>query len=151
MIIRRDTREQLPLKFDCETQITKLDFGDYSCVLSDGYVVPVVFERKSVGDLFGTLSSGYDRFKNEIIRCQEAKFKMILLIEGSLTKVGKGIKHSKRNGDSVLSQVFTLFCKYGIFPAFCKDPTEASQYVQHFFMAYEKKYLIRKNSEKIDE
>ncbi len=148
MILRIDTREQTAIKFNgIETLRTKLDFADYSCVLSDGFVVPVVFERKSVNDLYGTLSSGYDRFKAEIIRCQQANFRMILIIEGTLTKVSRGIKHSKRSPDSLLSQVFTLFCKYGIIPVFCKDPDEAAQYITLFYQAYEKKYLINKNQQ----
>jgi ERCC4-type nuclease len=146
MLIRVDTREQTPLKFECETVTIKLDFADYSCVLSDGYVVPVVFERKSVADLYGTMAAGYSRFKNEIIRCQEAKFRMILLIEGSLTKVSKGIKHSQRNPESLLAQVFTLWVKYGIFPVFAKDPEEAAKYILLFYTAYEKKYLLNRNT-----
>lgn len=144
--IIQDSREQIPLQFTCKAVVQKLDFGDYSCVLDDGFIVPVAVERKEISDLFSTLTHQYDRFKNEIIRCQEAKFKMILLIEGSLTKVSKGIKHSKRPGDSVLAQIFTLWVKYGIFPVFAKDAIEAATYVEYFFKAYEKKYLIKKNS-----
>ena len=147
MIIRVDTREQAELKFEgIEVVKTKLDFADYSCVLSDGFVVPIVFERKSIGDLFGTLSSGYERFKREVMRCREARFKMFVIVEGSLLKVSKGTKHSSRSGDSVLSQLFTIFVKYGVFPVFCKDASEASKYVELFYTAYEKKYWVEKNS-----
>lgn len=150
MTIIQDSREQTPFKFiDINVEVKKLDVGDYSCVLSDGFVVPVVFERKSVCDLYGTLSSGYDRFKNEIIRSQDLGLRMILIIEGTLTKVSKGIKHSKRDPESLLAQTFTLFCKYGIIPVFCKDAEEAAKYITLFYQAYEKKYLINKNS-KID-
>lgn len=147
MTIIQDTREQTPIKFTgVEVAVRKLDFGDYGCHLSDDHFVPVVWERKSVGDLFGTLSSGYDRFKCEIIRCQEAKFRMILLIEGTLTKVARGTKHSSRSGESVLAQTMTLFVKYGIIPVFAKDPEEAAKYITLFYTAYEKKYWVDKNS-----
>lgn len=147
MKIIRDTREQRGLEFSgIEVVDKKLDFADYGCVLEDGHIVPINFERKSVADLFCTLTGGYDRFKCEIIRCQEAKFRMILIIEGTLTKVGKGIKHSKRPPEALLSQVFTLFVRYKIIPVFCKDPQEASRYITLFYKAYEKNYLIEKNS-----
>lgn len=149
MIIIRDTREQAKLLFSSEIEVIdkKLDFGDYGCELADGHVVPIVFERKSVNDLFGTLTSGYDRFKAEIIRSQEAKCRMILIIEGTITKVGKGIKHSKRNPDSLLDQIFTLFVRYKIIPVFAKDPMEASRWITLFYKAYEKNYYINKNTE----
>lgn len=148
MIIIRDTREQAKLLFSPEIEVIdkKLDFGDYGCELADGHVVPIVFERKSVNDLFGTLTSGYDRFKAEIIRCQEAKFRMFILIEGSLTKVGKGTKHCKRNPCALLDQLFTIFVKYKIIPVFCKDPSEASRWILLFYKAYEKNYYINKNA-----
>ena len=135
MILIRDTREQSKLLFPSEIEVIdkKLDFGDYGCELSDGHFVPIVHERKSINDIFGTLGQGYDRFKREIIRCQEAKFRMILLIEGTLTKVGKGIKHSARNPDSLLDQIFTLFVRYKIIPVFAKDPTEASRWITLFY------------------
>jgi len=147
MKIQVDTREQNFIVFPPEIEVfhKKLDFGDYGCELADGHVVPIVFERKSINDLYGTMSSGYSRFKCEIVRCQEAKFRMILLIEGTLTKVGKGIKHSARNPDSLLDQVMTLFVRYKIIPVFSKDPVEASRFVTLFYKAYEKNYYINKN------
>lgn len=147
MHITIDTREQTPLKFiGVETSSKKIDFGDYSCILSDGHVVPVVFERKSVCDLFGTMSVGYERFRNEINRCKESNFKMIIIIEGVLTKVSKGISHSCRSGDSVLSQLFTIWIKYDITPVFCKDQEESSKFITLFYTAFEKKYWVEKNS-----
>lgn len=140
-----DTRERKPLVLtEVQTVVKKLDFGDYACILEDGYIIPVVFERKSVTDLFGTLSNGYDRFKHEIMRCQDQRAKMVLIIEGSLSKVAKGIKHSQRDPASLLAQVFTLFVKYGIFPVFCKNPEEASQFIVLFYKAFEKNYIINK-------
>lgn len=147
MRLIRDTREQRGLEFPSDIEVIdkKLDFGDYGCELADGHMVPLVFERKSVGDLFGTLTSGYDRFKAEIIRCQEAKFRMFIIVEGTLTKVGKGVKHCKRNPDALLDQLFTIFVKYKIIPVFCKDPAEASRWIYLFYKAYEKNYYINKN------
>jgi len=142
-----DSREQTPFCFDgIETIKQKLDFADYACVLDDGHIVPIYFERKGISDLYSTLGLNYDRFKNEIIRCQEANSRMILIIEGTLTKVGKGIKHSKRPPEALLAQVMMLFVRYKIIPVFCKDANECSRYITLFYRAYEKNYLMNKNS-----
>jgi len=149
MKILRDTREQNLLIFPgIEVIDKKLDFADYGCELVDGSVVPIVFERKGISDLYGTMSSGYERFKREIERCKEAKFSMIIIIEGTLTKVSKGIKHSKRNPESLLSQIFSIFVKYRIIPVFAKDPTEAAKFITLFYTAYEKHYLLTKAGNK---
>jgi ERCC4-type nuclease len=151
MLIVRDTREQAKLLFPSEIEVIdkKLDFGDYGCELADGHVVPLVFERKGLGDFWQTLTANYDRFRNEIIRCQEAKFRMFLIVEASLTKVGKGYKHSKRDAESILAQTMTIFCKYKIMPIFCNNPAEASRWIYLFYKAYEKNYYINKNDKNI--
>jgi len=141
-----DTREQSKLLFNgLETIEKKLDFADYGCEMIDGTIVPVVFERKSINDLYGTLSAGYERFKREVERCKESKFSMIIIIEGTLTKVSRGIKHSQRSPDSLLSQLFTLFVRYRIIPIFCKDPDEASKFITLFYTAYEKNHMLINN------
>ena len=42
--------------------------GDYAWETDSGYILPLTFERKSLGDLFSTLGKGYPRFKKEILR-----------------------------------------------------------------------------------
>jgi ERCC4-type nuclease len=90
-----DTREQLPLEFQhhyiTEVINTKLEVGDYGCQLENGYRIPICFERKSISDLFGTLSAGYKRFKKEILRAKEAKVVLVIIIEGTLLKSSKGL------------------------------------------------------------
>ena len=66
MTIIIDNREQKPLEFSVPTKRGTLAVGDYRAEFSDGSVSQVVFERKSINDLYGTLSKGYSRFKREI-------------------------------------------------------------------------------------
>ena len=70
MIVLIDTREQQPLEFDHKfiegIEMTKLEVGDYAVKFKDGYSPLYFFERKSIGDLFGTMGKGYKRFKREI-------------------------------------------------------------------------------------
>ena len=65
-----DKREKIGLIFSHPdiraTILHHLNVGDYCICFHDGHIPSVVFERKSVGDLFGTLTGGYDRFKKEI-------------------------------------------------------------------------------------
>jgi len=78
-----DTREQKPLQLNgLDTEFVKLDFGDYTCAepFSD-----VFFERKSLVDLCGTLSKGYDRFKQEVSRAALAGAYLIVVVEAPLS------------------------------------------------------------------
>lgn len=78
-----DTREQKPLPLNgLDTEFVKLDFGDYICAepFSD-----VFFERKSLVDLCGTLSKGYERFKQEMARSALAGAYLIVIVEAPIS------------------------------------------------------------------
>lgn len=80
-VIVVDTREQLSYSFakmttdarqgggplKVRTERRKLDTGDYSIA---GMEALVTVERKSKEDLFGTLTTGRDRFERELVRMQ---------------------------------------------------------------------------------
>lgn len=78
-----DTREQLPL-FHGNTLVSneKLDYGDYKIFNN---VKEVYFERKSIVDFIGTLSSGLSRFKNELDRARENNHYLVICVEGLLS------------------------------------------------------------------
>lgn len=81
-----DSREQKPLKFLAKTEVGALKFGDYTLKnaekRNDCYI-----ERKSLSDLYGTLSGGFERFCREIDRSVEAGASLIVLVEGSIQDV----------------------------------------------------------------
>ena len=84
--IQIDTREQQPIDFGqraSEIVYKKLDFGDYKLFNENGY--EVYFERKSLSDFIGTLSSGFTRFENEIIRAQSEGKYLIIIVENLLS------------------------------------------------------------------
>lgn len=151
MIILCDTREQLPLNFPFqeveEIRRTKLEVGDYSAIFGE-YQVPVCFERKSIGDVFGTLTSGYERFKEEILRAKANNITLILIIEGSMSKVLGGFKHSGVKGISIIKTIFTLWIRYEIHPIFCKDRDEMAAYIFHYFYAMKRNYLAEQPTKK---
>lgn len=145
MTILVDSREQLPLIFTheyvTETIIMPLPCGDYSCQYKQGWQCPVVFERKTISDLFGTLGKDYERFKREIEKAKELGIQMIIIIEGTLGEVLWGTPHSMRDGISVVRQLFTLWIKYNILPVFCKNRSEMAEYITHYFMAIGRKAM----------
>jgi len=137
-----DTREQNPLEFKdvrypyvTDTVRMTLGVGDYGCQYEDGWVAPVVFERKSIPDLFGTLGKGHERFKKEIARSKRDNIKLILIIEGSFSKVMKGYGRSSLKGTSVIKTIMTFWVKYNLIPVFCKDRTEMKDYIYNYFCA----------------
>ena len=147
-VILCDTREQKRLEFSypdiAYTKRFKLEVGDYCICFCDGSIPPVIFERKSIGDLFGTLTSSYDRFKSEIIRAKTQGIALILIVEGSLTKVLKGYKHlNPRNpgtkvhmdGVRIVRTLFSLYVRYGVIPVFCKDRYEMQDYIIEYYLA----------------
>jgi len=78
-----DTREQRPLSFKRQSEIKTLKFADYafSC---DKSTCNCYIERKSISDLIGTLSGGFERFCREIERAWAAEANFIVLVEDSL-------------------------------------------------------------------
>lgn len=142
-----DTREQKPLEFyksNIKTRLRKLNCGDYRMRFSDGKMSNTVFERKTVADLFGSMTKGHERFKQEITRARSNNVLLIMIIEGSLSKVAKGIRHSKIQGISIVRTVFSLWVRYGVIPVFAKDRHEASEYIVQYYMAEWRKKLEAK-------
>lgn len=151
MIILQDSREQSPLIFVqpevSEVKITKLIVGDYTAILANGYQAKTIFERKAHGDLFGTLTKDYGRFKDEVMRAKDNDIALILIVEGSLSKIMAGFKHSGVKGISIIKTLFTLWIRYGIHPVFCKDREEVSEFIVHYFWAQERHLLTMKKEE----
>ncbi len=136
--ILQDTREQNPLFFyhpEIEIRVCKLNCGDYAMRFSDGLMSDTVFERKTIADAFGSLTSGYERFKREVQRAQETDTRLIVIIEGSLTKVFQGTRHSKVQGAAVVKTLFTLWHKYNVIPVFVRNRNEASWYIAQYYLA----------------
>ncbi len=139
-----DTREQRPLVFNhkliTEVEVKGLPFGDYGAMSSD-YQHPVVFERKSINDLYGTLSQGYERFKREIERAKEQNYRIIIIVEGSLKRILMGTAFSNRTPESIIYQLFTIRVRYDVETVFCPTREDMSEFITQFYIAHEKEYL----------
>lgn len=81
MVILTDTREQLPLAFrGIVVKRTTLNVGDYTTAKLKG-----VFhiERKSLADLYQTLTHGNKRFKYELFRAAYDRITICIYVEGT--------------------------------------------------------------------
>lgn len=150
MIILIDSREQLALEFPKakETRNVCLKVGDYSACFYEDHQISIVFERKSIADLYGTLSAGYERFRREIDRAKKNNIRLIIIVEGTLSKVLKGYCHSSRNAISIVYQLFTLRARHNIETVFCKDREEMSEYISQFYIAHFKEWQDKQKASK---
>lgn len=145
MKIFRDTREQQKLEFEIGGETSevidiKLPFGDYAGGWENkkGEFVdffPVFFERKSLGDLFGTLGKGMERFKKEIERAKQAGAHLIIIIDGCMDEVEIGYKHSSIRGESILRTLWTLWVKYDVPFILCNDTKDMVKTIVNCFSA----------------
>jgi ERCC4-type nuclease len=139
VIILIDTREQLPLEF-CHpyvegTQRESLPVGDYAVRYKDGHVPGIIFERKSIPDLFGSLSKGYKRFKRELMKAKQSNKELIIIIEGTTQNILDGTPYSQVDGLRILRTLLSLYDRYQISHVFCRDRREMAVYVAEMFCA----------------
>lgn len=73
-----DTREQKPLWSGLECNKLCLLVGDYT---TDRLNNKFIVERKSPGDLYGTITRGHPRFKREIKRAIENNIQLVVFVE----------------------------------------------------------------------
>ena len=133
-----------------------LPFADYWAEWEPGSTaagfsceMPVVFERKSISDLFGTLTSGYERFKRELERSKENNFKIILIIEGTLSEVLVGAPHSSVRGESIVKTMFTLWMKYDLVPVFCPNRSEMRRFMLETWSAIGRNFKPKNPSDSL--
>ena len=138
MIVLSDSNEQLPLEFDhpyiTEVRKIKLKTADYQALYTNGEISSYVVERKSISDLFGTLTGGMVRFKKEIQRSIEDKQIFVLAIEGTFQDILSGHNYSAKKGNQIIKTIFTLWRKYGVHFVFCSSRTEMAEFITHLFL-----------------
>tara|TARA_R110000868_G_scaffold243322_3_gene499255 strand:- start:1686 stop:2606 length:921 start_codon:yes stop_codon:yes gene_type:complete len=134
-----DSREQKALEFDNRTRVQGMSFGDYRMKGSSVYI-----ERKSVGDAWGTLTGGYERFEREIIRAKEANGYLVILVESSFSSLEKFPLQRQVAGkikipvEFLYHNIRDLMQKYThIQFLFVNDREESSRVIQKLFSADE--------------
>ena len=119
-----DSREQQRYRFghphrrelgDGGAIIYGLAEGDYAAML-DGILLPCRIERKSLGDLFGVVGYGRERFEAELERLRP--YRSFLIIEATADQVRAGYERSKISGEAAWASVIHWSVLFNITPIF---------------------------------
>ena len=110
-ILLVDTREQAPLTFEhLQSERAALQSGDYSARgLEDVFSV----ERKSMGDLVGSLKSGRDRFMRELHRLRGFTFARLLVV-GTVQELAAMVARGRVSLDMVEHSLLSIEQRYGV-------------------------------------
>jgi ERCC4-type nuclease len=131
LTIIEDTREQTPLNLGDIRGVTVirhgLKTGDYSIA---GYENEICFERKSVGDLVGTLIGGHERFLREMERMKDFEVKYILVEQSA----GAVYRYCSKLGweykfDTIMQSLLAYAYHYHVRVRFCKDRKDMAEYI----------------------
>lgn len=136
-----DSREQKPIIPDLDFQVGKLDYGDYT--LSKPELCGNIYiERKTLQDFAGTISQGYERFENEIVRAKNALAYLIVLVEAPFSSVMgieylpwfKRVTNSKITGEFLFHRIRELLQKHDNLQfLFVKDRAEFVETLKKIF------------------
>ena len=128
-IIITDSREQMPLKFaNLPVESGTLYSGDYSI---KGMEEVFVIERKTISDLVGSLTSGRDRFMNELHRLRGYRFRRLLIV-GSRNEIETGSYRSRTKPRAVLASLAAVEARYDIPVIFSPTPHAAAALIEQW-------------------
>lgn len=138
-----DTREQNPLKFDgiiCKKH--GLKFGDYATTQELYNTISI--ERKSLSDFCGTLSKGFERFKKEILRAQNEKCNLLMVVEAKFNDINSinflpQTKWIKAKPEFLFSRLRELIQEYPNFQVVFVDDRKRASEIILFSLAYGKR------------
>jgi len=108
MQILVDCREKTPYEFPCQTELAKLDAGDYTV---KGYEKTIAVERKSHSDLYRCLSSDFSRFKKQLRKLSKKKIAFVL-IDTSLHAFLLGHVYSSLRGEEAYQRLLSLMVDF---------------------------------------
>lgn len=114
-----DTREQNPWKFTgrrVRLRPMALKVGDYAV---QGRQAMLVLERKSVEDLFTTMTKGLARFARELERARQAGTRVAVIVEGDVHRVSMGSRWSYADPGRVVAELYRVCAGFGAAPYFC--------------------------------
>lgn len=137
-LIIRDTREkkgkgwQFRASANClGMNERKLDVGDYTV---SGLENVLMVERKTLGDLWGTLGNqeNYKRFLREMDRAKNHRMKY-LIIEATLAEVDSGYRWSKVPPANIHAKLISLQVKYNVHVIFAGRADKARAWARRLF------------------
>lgn len=116
-----DTREKDPWEFkgrEVRVMPAALAQGDYTLRGAQG-AGGVIIERKSVEDLFLTMTRGAERFQRELERIKKVGYAFsCVVVEGSLERAALGSRYSWAQPERVVERCFSMCVRAGVAPYF---------------------------------
>ena len=141
MTIYVDTREKLPYWTGPKIVRRALLVGDYTTESLQGIYH---IERKSLEDLYGTLTAGKIRFLRECLRAKKAGVKMEMVIEGRITDFMalkfKGGNYRECPPHLLERRIRTITATYSIVFHWCSNRQTAKRLVRTLLVAKERYY-----------
>lgn len=117
MLIKIDTREQLPYSFTIPSEVGALPIGDYSIT---GLEHQISIERKTLDDLIGCLTQDRERFERELFKARALDY-FALVIEGTLSDLAEGRYHSQAIPKAVIQSLLAFSIRYRLPVFFCEN------------------------------
>jgi DNA excision repair protein ERCC-4 len=127
-----DTREQCPLVFlpEIQTEVIGLPAGDYGLKnFSDWSNPAFIIERKSLGDLAGSLGQDRARFMREVEKLRQFGFRA-LVIEADRAAVELHAYRSQMAPTAILGTLDALSVRAGLHVFWCGTPDAAARQVE---------------------
>ena len=126
-----DTKEQKPWHFGPEFGIVSrsLTTGDYSIA---GHEDRITVERKSLGDLVGTVIQDWIRFRKQLYRMAGMDL-AIIVAECNLSDIQEHKYESDANPESVIARCHECMVDHGVPVVFAGDSLRAARYVERLF------------------
>lgn len=146
-IIQLDTREQVPLVItQYPVEKIGLPVGDYGVKGFSDWTNPCfIVERKSIGDLVGSLTAGRERFMKEIEKMRQFSFRA-LIIEALRSDVQAARYRSDAAPASILATLDALSVRCNLHVFWCADAEGAAlcleSLVKHFCTGIQKQYNL---------
>ena len=138
MVVLVDTREQdtpalrRRLKaMQYPSERCKLDYGDYSCRVTNPAGEPISAARKvcierkmNLDELCACFTRSRARFEREFLRAREDRAKVYLLVEdASWEKALNGAYRSKLSPSALTASLLAWCGRYHLTPVFCRSET----------------------------
>jgi len=144
-----DTREQKPLwRPGKNVTKKKLDVGDYTTETLLGHFH---IERKSAGDLYGSIIQGHERFRKELLRAVNSNIKLSVAVECTekdfYGKKWSGGYRCRVKGNVLAKIVATISSRYKVGFVWCDGRVAMRKKVKELLVEEENKqrFINREN------
>ena len=134
MLIKVDSREQLPYEFENPSEVGTISIGDYSIVGLENHIT---VERKELNDLIGCLTTGRERFERELYKGKALDY-FALVIEASLSDLINGRYKSEMNPKSAIQSLIAFSVRYRLPVWFCESREYGQRVTESLLVKYAK-------------